>query len=250
MTDGLIGASFAALAVGLGYVMFILQENRTKVAYLPSRQIKQALAEAARDTHEWRIKTRTASYFTREILPILSQNTGSTQIRVQLMDPRVETLLTKYAEFRSAHPDAAQWSAERVKREIHSSILLLALYSKRYPRISLDIRLNPTFWVQSLDCSGKRLFICGQNKGDTALVFDRGNEFFEHFMDDFDASFELAHPVTARISGVTLDVLSGELNSTAISSIQAMYSNMGFTPPPPDEVAAIVIAAKNNHIYV
>ncbi|WP_157120280.1 hypothetical protein [Nocardia fusca] len=249
LLDGLISATIAAAAVGVGYVLFVLQDDKIKVEHLPAREIREELDRAARSSREWRIKARTASYFTRCLLPVLLNKNGSIQVKIQMLDPQIDSLMNQYAAFRSSHPDAALWSSDRVRHEICSSILLLAIYANRYPRLDVDIRLSSAFWVLSIDCTEDRIYICGQNKGDAALVFRKGTEFFEHFMDDFDATFALSRTIRPQINGFTLENLNRELTLANRIAVTNMYNALGFSTLSDADIDEIVQTARSKHHY-
>ncbi|WP_155292982.1 hypothetical protein [Rhodococcoides fascians] len=247
--DGLLTAAATTIIAALGYWYFILPAQRVDADHVHPSYLTKALKLAADDATEWSLKARTAKYFTREILPIIARNRASIRVRVQLLDPGDQTLMRKYTEFRAAHPGAAAWNAVRVEREIFGSLLLIALYKKKFPALDAEVRLSSSFWVLSIDCTGDSIFVCGQNKGDSALLYKRGQEYFDHYREEFEAGYKTSRIIVPEISNYDLDDLRLPLTAQSRSAIKDMFAVMGFSLED-SEIEGAVQAALGDHHYV
>lgn len=244
--DGLLAATLASVFVGLGYVLVLSRRERVHIDYLPSKQIKGELEQAARVATHWKVKARTASYFVRYTLPLLAAN-SSASIKIELLDPESDSMLQNYMGFRSSHPGSDGWNLDKIRREIYGSILVIALYNNRYARLDFDVRLSLSFWMLSFDCAPSAIFICGQNKGDSAISLPQHSEFYRHFDDDFDASFASARRISPAIENFTLEDLPRPLTPAARNAIRQMFMDLGLSRTEDDEIEAVVQLAQRRH---
>jgi hypothetical protein len=148
--DNLLAAVVTSIAIGLTYVILLPPHEVESVEIIQPRLIAGAIEAAARDCTRWHIRARTASYFSRVVLPLLRDNAlrtgGSIQVKIQVLDPRNDEALETYAVYRSNSPGAsALWSAQRVRTEIYSTILAAAIYRNEAPRLDIEIGFSPSF---------------------------------------------------------------------------------------------------------
>ncbi|CAM3690912.1 hypothetical protein [Smaragdicoccus niigatensis] len=245
--DGLISAAVAAILVGIGYVYFSNRAKAIETIAVRPRQIADEIAAAAKGADCWKLRARTASYFVRETLPILAKS-GAVDIRLELLDPREQSLMTLYKNFRATHADAPKWSAERVKQEICCSILVICLFKNRYPRLDVDLRLNSSFWILSYDISKAAIFVCGQTYGDTAIKLPNTSEFYRHFDDDFDASFGHLESIQPKLAEeLTIDNIFSYEESSTVEAIVRMFADLNIEVTPADAAALLAKVQEKHH---
>jgi hypothetical protein len=251
--DNLLAAVATSLAIGLAYVFLLPSPEAESLEVIQPRSIAEVIEAAARNCTRWHVRARTASYFTREILPLLRDNAlrsgGSIRIKVQILDPENGEALEAYAVYRSNKPGAsAAWSAARVRTEIYSTLLAAAVYRNEAPRLQIDVGLSPDFWVLSLDLSDDTALIAGQNKDEPALCIRKSSQLFSGWSEDFDAGFSMCRIIRPSVPGLNIRDLSRPSAAT-LGSIRSFLDSMGFTNIQDAELKEIAKFMSREHNY-
>jgi hypothetical protein len=240
-----------SLAIGAAYVLLAPPEESAPLERIHSRDIQDILISGARTTADWRVRSRTANYFTRVTLPALAGTERAIKIRLQMLDPENQALIASYVKFRSSHRRGAEWKMEQVRKEIYSSLLLLATHCNYSPRLEVEVALSPAFWVLSIDIFDGKAVVTGQNKGEPALVFRRGDELFDAYADDFDAGYGDCRHIVPRIHNLRPADLERPLRADDLDAIRKMYLAVGLTACDDNEIREIVqTATGGSHNYV
>lgn len=199
--DNILAASVVSLFAGVTILYLTRDQGRPQPALLKNRSLKKALERDAATSSIWRIRARTGSYFVRETLPIIVKDRNA-KVHILLMDPSRTQDLTTYEELRDAQ-ERENWRPERIRADIIVSVIRIIQYRNLHPRLEIHLAVTSAGWVQSLDISTRNVFLCGQQKGDSALVIPHGHELFDRFLDDFGAAESLAKKLHAlpRIPG-------------------------------------------------
>jgi hypothetical protein len=208
--DNLVATLIAAIAVTL-FILYLGQRTRKVNAYFTrGKQLKQLLVDDSMRSHTWRIRARTGSYFVRETMPKLGTKNDAV-IDVILMDPsRTEDLAT----YRNLRPTEEQhnWDPLRIQADVFVSIIRLIQYRNTYSFMTINLYTAATAWAQSLDISDNNCFLCGQAKGDLALICPESDELYASFIDDFRVAKTFACsrplPVMADIGAPTGPILT------------------------------------------
>ncbi|MDR7319935.1 MULTISPECIES: hypothetical protein [Catenuloplanes] len=251
--DNLLAAVVTSIAIGLSYVLLLPSPEAERVEILPAKSISGALESAARGCTRWSVRARTASYFARKILPVLKDNAlhsgGSIQIRIQLLDPENDAAVKAYAQYRSNKPGAsAAWSEQRVRTEIYSTILAVAVCRNEAPRLDIEVGFSPDFWVLSLDLSDDSAFITGQNKGDPCLVVRQESDFFNGWRDDFDAGFLMCRVVKPSMPSMRMSDFKRPSAAT-LNEIRSLFASVGLTAVGDLELREIAAYMRRDHNY-
>lgn len=251
--DSLAASAVTSFALGLAYVLLFPAEESIAIEILQSRDIENAIFQAARQARQWAVRARTANYFTKVTLPRLADaalsSGGSIAVRMQVLDPENENLLAAYARFRSNHPGAAvQWTSARVRREIYGAILTAAVVRGRAPRVDIEIGLSPAFWMMSLDLSDDMALITGQDRGDPAMLMRRGSRFFDGWSQDFDASFAECRKLRPELSpDNALKVEKRPRES--ILELREFFLGLGLADCSDTSLLEVIAQAKLDHHY-
>ena len=254
IVDNLIASVAVALVIGLAWVLLYDDDLQDGVQQVASRDIPDVLAAAAQGTREWRVRSRTANYFTKATLPLLANSAlrsgRSVAIRARILDPENVALLETYARFRSNHSgSAARWNPDKVRREVYAAILLLAAYANEARRLDIDVYLSSDFWVVSVDIADDMALTTGQNKGDAALRLDNSTQFYEDMREDFDASLTQCRRVSPQLRGLTPEAIRGVLAASEIGAIREMYVAIGLSTLSDAYIKEIVDALGEDHHY-
>jgi hypothetical protein len=251
--DNLAAAAFTSLALGLAYVLLFPAEEPSPVEVVQSHEIERAIIRAAREARRWAVRARTANYFTKVTLPQLADaalsSRGSVTVRMQVLDPENEDLLTSYARFRSNHPGAAtRWTTTKVRCEIYAAILTVALVRGRAPRMDIEVGLSPAFWVMSLDLSDDMAILTGQDRGDPAMTLRRGSRFYDGWSQDFDASFTECRKLKPELSP-ELALKITESPTDNLSALREFFIGLGLNNCSDASLLEIIAETKLDHHY-
>ncbi len=183
LVDNLVATLIAAIAVTLFIFYLGRRVARSSATFIRGKDLKARLLEDARQSHTWRIRARTGSYFVRETLPILPNDAV---IDIVLMDP---SRIADLATYQALRPAAEQenWNPIRVQADALVSIIRLIQHASKYPFTKISLFTTGTAWAQSLDISDNNSYLCGQSKGDLALVCPESDELYARFVEDFKA---------------------------------------------------------------
>jgi hypothetical protein len=253
--DTLVASAVTSLVVGIAYVLLFPEGSSVALEEVPSRDIEAALEQATQHTRKWRVRARTANYFARMTLPALTKEAlrsgRSINVRVQMLDPENPTLMAGYARFKSNHRGAAaRWTPDKVRREIYATMLQLALHRHEAPRLEIEVGLSPALWVISLDASDDIAMITGQNRGDTAIVFRAGSQFYESYCDDFDASFsECRRLQVPAVETLTPSLDPSDLSASQFDELRTFFQEVGLSDCGDQELHAIVKTLHEKHNY-
>ncbi|MCG5461795.1 hypothetical protein MED01_006666 [Micromonospora sp. MED01] len=251
--DNLLAATATSLAIGVAYVVLLPKLEVEQVEIIQPRLISGALEAAARDCTRWSIRARTASYFARVVAPLLRDNAlragGSIEIKVQLLDPGNDKALEAYARYRSNRPGAsAVWSAARVRTEICSTILAMAVYRNEAPRLEIEVGLSSDFWVLSLDLCDEIAFITGQNKGQPCLCVRRTSQLFSGWREDFEAGFLMCRIIRPSAPGLRLQDLHRPTAAT-LGVIRTLFESVGILGMQDSNLKEIAAYMRREHNY-
>jgi hypothetical protein len=253
--DTLVASGVTSLVVGIAYVLLFPDDSVAVLEQVPSRDIEATLEHATQHTREWRVRARTANYFARMTLPALTKSAlrsgRSIKIRVQTLDPENPSLLADYAKFRSNHRGAAaQWTPEKVRREVYATLLQLALYRHEAPRLDIEVGLSPALWVISLDVSDDIAMVTGQNRGEIAIVFRAGSQFYEGYCDDFDASYSECRILSVpTVRNLAPNLGTSGLSPSQLDELRAFFQEIGLSSCDDQELDAIVKVLHEEHNY-
>jgi hypothetical protein len=252
--DSLSASAVTSLIIGLAYVLLFPAEDASAVEVMSSsREIERVIFREVGNTHNWSVRARTANYFTKETLQRLTDaalsSGGAIIVRMQVLDPENENLISAYAKFRSNRPGAAaKWTGTRVRREIYAAILAAAVMRSRAPRVEIEIGFSPAFWVISLDISDNIALLTGQERDDPALLLSRGSRFFDGWSQDFEASFSECRRVKPELS----PELALKIEKRPRENIQALrefFVSLGLGDCSDTSLLEVVAQAKLGHHY-
>ena len=133
--------------------------------------------------------------------------------------------------------------------EIYGTLLRLAISRNEAPRLDIEVGLSPALWVVSQDISDQLAIITGQNRGDSALLFRKGYEFFDSYNDDFDAGYNECRRLVPTIPELTDEVLRGTLTATHLAAIRDFYSNLQLSTCSDDQIREVVQLMRRDHSY-
>ncbi|MBB1020632.1 hypothetical protein G6030_04900 [Dietzia sp. E1] len=191
--DNLVAAAIASFFAGL-VILFLTRESQGDLPHLAKGgRLKRSFKSDSASTDTWKVRARTGSFFVRDTLPNLAEHRGGT-VKVVLMDPSRAEDLANYEALRPRHSDG-NWSPVRIRADIIVSLIRIFQIQSHYPRLNVEVGVASAGWVQSLDISYERAYLCGQDRGDLALVVPRSHELYDRFCDDFEAAFKLAKAV-------------------------------------------------------
>lgn len=252
--DTLVASAVTSLVIGAAYVLLFPKKVDPDVQQIRSRDIEPTILQATTEAREWKVRARTASYFSKVTLQSLEKaalrSGRGINIRVQLLDPENPHVLASYARFRSNRPRAAaRWTPGRVRFEIYGTLLRLAISRNEAPRLDIEVGLSPALWVVSLDISDQLAIITGQNRGEPALLFRKGSEFFDSYNDDFDAGYNECRRLVPVIPDLTDDVLNESLTQSHLSTIREFFSTLQLSVCSDDEIREIVRLMRREHNY-
>lgn len=251
--DNLLAATVTSLFIGTAYLLLFPSVEDESVEVVQTRDIKELIQDALRASNSWAIRARTASYFARETLPQIRDSalaTGrSVAIRMQVIDPSNSDLLGHYARYRSNRPGAAaEWTADRARVEIYSSVLAAALVSAEAPRVDISVGFSSDFWVLSLDLADELALVTGQNKNEPALCIRRRSPLFGGWREDFDAGYSVCRVIRPELCMADLGVLK-ERGPEALTVIRQLFANCGLPDLPEAQLNDILRYSERSHNY-
>ena len=197
LLDNLSAASILALVAAVFLVLQTKHWASRQPLLIRGESLGTRLLRDAQGSRFWYLRARTGSYFVRETLPLLAK-VGTVNIKAILLDLSCAESIARYENDKTSRGQTG-WTAERIRADIVVSIVRISQYVLNYPNLSVEVRFSSGVWVQSLDVSEKSAFLCGQERGDRALVSPQSSELYRRFDEDFQAAFHTARRVRMPI---------------------------------------------------
>jgi hypothetical protein len=254
--DTLIASVVTSLVVGVAYVKLYPGDAYPELEEVRSKDIASRISDSTRRTDEWRVKARTANYFSRVTLwelvdRSLTTGRGSIHIKVLVMDPDSEPLLRTYARYRSnRRANSPAWNSQLVRDQVYATILQLVLARSEAPRIDVDLGLSPSLWLLSLDMSNEWAYVTGQDRGDPAIAIHQSSPFYTAYRDDFEASFTDCRKLSIPyIPELNRRQIVPPLADDLATRIRNLFASFQLSPCSDHDLSRIVQLLTKEHNY-
>jgi hypothetical protein len=192
LTDGLLSTFVTTVLIGLLIFWLVPPKPDPSIMVLSAKEISPALEMAMTKTRSWLYKGGTGRYLRAVTIPTLARLarlTNSTcDLRVQILDPTNTALCAAYAQYRSGLSSATQdnesWTPDRVRNELLTTILKLALARQDNPLLTVRLFFAKAFSTFRIDLSEAYVIVTREDDREAAFKFTPDSPFYGAYREE------------------------------------------------------------------
>lgn len=223
-----------ASSIALGSLLYWLGAGRlppAEMTVIESREIAETLDRALEGTSEWWYRGHTGRHLRSVTLPALArQARGQNRtiaVSIQVLDPSDPQACEYYATYRRGLRTAAQdaqWTAERVSKELYATILSAFTWSTREPLLDFTVAVHGTVSVYRVDLSSRMAVITKEDPKEPALRCDSGTFFHSSYREDLRMARQQGRELDRRLR-------HGDLNEATVDSVRTLFRDLALDSP-------------------
>jgi hypothetical protein len=244
----------ALAGTGLAWLLFRVLPPSKKpgiVESVPPHEIGKLLESGFADTKRWWFDGSTGRYQRATTLPemgrLARRDGTSREVTIVILDPLDEELCRRYANYRQglASGQGQNWTIERVRRNLYSTILAAQTYSERDP-LTVTLALKRTMSILRYDLSDSRLVITKEGLNDPAITCPAGSFYYDAYLEDLRQSLKQARHIDLTRAAVPT---GGFDLSSAREALKTMETYIPQLDDDAEMAAVLAEAQSKEHPY-
>lgn len=177
--------------------------ENSEIKVLQPYEIKKYFAEARLNTREWWFHGGSGRYTRNVTLPYLAnvcrnENT-SINVFINIMNPDNSKICEKYAKYRNGLRTADtnnKRTASNVQLDLIATIISAFIQKEQQPLLNIQIGLKDFFSLFRIDLSDNMVLITREDPNEPAIVYKKGNFFYDAYKNDLVQVFKQFNQVT------------------------------------------------------
>lgn len=196
--DNLIASGIATIAIA--GVIFYLNPSiikKAEISVLAPLQISYVLQEARKETSLYWYSGGSGRFTRSVTIPELARaaraRNQTTELVIQVIDPREDNLCHLYANYRNRLRSASNkspWTQKRVQIESYATIVSAYAHHNAQPLLKITVGLSRKYSLFRIDLSSTCALITKEDPQEPALICKSGSLFYQSFLEDLRLSLE------------------------------------------------------------
>ncbi|GAB4371194.1 MAG: hypothetical protein Kow00121_12530 [Elainellaceae cyanobacterium] len=234
--DNLIASGIATVAIaGLIFWLNPPVMRKAEISVLEPHQVSRALQEGRQSTNTYWFSGGTGRFTRAVTIPELANSARSknqtTEIFIQVIDPRNSNLCEAYANYRNRLRSAggkSPWTTKRVQLEVYATIVSAYAHQSAQPLLRVTVGLKQSYSLFRTDLSSKEAIITKEDPQEPALICRAGSLFYQSFFEDMRLSLDQAF-ILSRISCQQPQALKAEDVSKILEDLNILNPDLSET---------------------
>lgn len=219
LLDSIFVSLFVTVAVALFMFYIEVPDEEKKFDILESMRLQEIFDSELSHTDSWHFSGGMGRHTRSKTIPAMDAKARASNqhktLKIQLLDPSNARLCNDYSRYRanlrSANNKKAGWTAEFVRREILSTILVAAIFKANNSNFEISVKLKSAFSTLRTDLGSKTAIITKEDKNEPAIVCRDGSFLFRSYKEELAQTFKIYPELDIRISnGYSLATITPE----------------------------------------
>lgn len=161
--------------------------------FIDSYQIKDILSRAYLDSEKWQYFGQVGRYIRSNVLPKFVKhcydNDKPGRIKILILNPENDRLCESYINLRKTsrnnNDGGNNWSLNRTKAELLTTILMLVYLDQKYGRVAIEAGFVDSLSIFRVDLSSNLVLVTQEDNQNPAILFDRNSIFYNSYLNEF-----------------------------------------------------------------
>jgi hypothetical protein len=198
--DNLIASGVATIAIA-GVIFYLNPPivKKAEISVLAPLQISYVLQESRKETSLYWYSGGSGRFTRSVTIPELARaaraRNQTTELVIQVIDPREGNLCDLYAHYRNRLRSASSkslWTRKRVQIESYATIVSAYSHHNAQPLLKITVGLSRKYSLFRIDLSSTCALITKEDPQEPALTCKSGSLFYQSFLEDLRLSLEQA----------------------------------------------------------
>ncbi|WCT11552.1 hypothetical protein [Mucilaginibacter jinjuensis] len=223
LLDSIFVSLFVTVFIGIFMFYIEVPDEDKKFDIVESLRLGELFDRSLSQTDSWHFSGGMGRHTRAKTIPYFHKGSKSSNqqktIKIQLIDPADVELCQTYANYRkslrSAQGSEHAWTANFVRRELLTTIIIAVVYRSMNQLLDIEVRLKNSFSTLRIDMSSSVAIITKEDKNEPAIVCRDGSFLYKAYKEELVQSYKSQQPL--KLSNFDLDISS--LSETTVERI-------------------------------